>query len=151
MEQVGKDRVKVSGAKGLPPPPTTKVGITAIGGYQAETHFYVTGLDLEEKAAMFETQIRAILPIDKYHCFRVSLHGRSPANPRSQEAATCDVRVFAQSRDESALAKSVFLQPVVDTVMQTYPGAQFSLDMRQGVPKIYYVSFLKPNQIWGLL
>jgi hypothetical protein len=26
MEQVGEDRVKVSGVKGLPPPPTTKTG-----------------------------------------------------------------------------------------------------------------------------
>ncbi|KIX95511.1 uncharacterized protein Z520_08631 [Fonsecaea multimorphosa CBS 102226] len=138
MEQLGPDRVKVSGAKGLPPPPTTKVGITAIGGYQAETHFYVVGLDVEEKAAMFETQIRDVLPLDKYHCFRVSLNGRPPNNPRSQESATCDLRVFAQARNVDDLQTSVFLQPVVDTVMQTYPGAQFSLDMRQGTPKLYY-------------
>ncbi|KAK6387321.1 hypothetical protein LTS17_000588 [Exophiala oligosperma] len=138
MEQVGKDRVHVSGAKGLPPPPTTKVGMTALGGWQAETHFYVVGLDVEEKTAMFETQIRDVLPVDKYHCFRVSLNGRPPDNPQSQESATCDVRVFAQARDRNDLEPSVFLQPVVDTVMQTYPGAQFSLDQRQGIPKSYY-------------
>ena len=28
IEQVGEDQVKVSGVKGLPPPPTTKVGLT---------------------------------------------------------------------------------------------------------------------------
>ena len=26
MEQVGVDRVKISGVRGLPPPPTTKIG-----------------------------------------------------------------------------------------------------------------------------
>jgi len=26
MEQIGEDRVKISGVKGLPPPPTTKIG-----------------------------------------------------------------------------------------------------------------------------
>lgn len=140
MEQVGKNRVRVSGVSGMPPPPTTKVGITALGGYQAETHFYVAGLDVEEKAAMFETQIRDVLPVDKYHCFSVSLNGRPAPNPRNQESATCDLRVFAQARKQHDLETTVFLQPIVDTVMQTYPGAQFSLDMRLGTPKIYYVS-----------
>ena len=139
MEQIGKDRVKISGVKGLPPPPTTKVGITATGGWQAETHFYVAGLDVEEKAAMFETQIRDVLPIDKYHCFSVSLNGRPAPNPRNQESATCDLRVFAQARNSDDLDARIFLQPIVDTVMQTYLGAQFSLDMRLGLPKIYYV------------
>ncbi|KAH8694608.1 hypothetical protein BGZ61DRAFT_494085 [Ilyonectria robusta] len=40
FEQVGTDRVKVTGVKGLPPPPTTKVSITATGGYQAEAHYF---------------------------------------------------------------------------------------------------------------
>ena len=88
---------------------------------------------------MFETQIRDVLPVDKYHCFSVSLNGRPPSNPRSQESATCNVRVFAQARNREDLETPVFLQPVVDTVMQTYPGAQFSLDLRLGSPKVYYV------------
>ena len=36
MKQIGKDRVLVTGVKGKPPPRTTKVGLTAFGGYQAE-------------------------------------------------------------------------------------------------------------------
>ena len=28
------------------PPPTTKVGITALGGYQAEVHYFLCGLDI---------------------------------------------------------------------------------------------------------
>lgn len=44
MTQDGKDRVKVTGVKGLPPPVTTKVGITAFGGYQAEFSVYICGL-----------------------------------------------------------------------------------------------------------
>jgi hypothetical protein len=37
-------------------PPTTKVGITAKGGFQAEFHFFLTGLDIREKAEMVERQ-----------------------------------------------------------------------------------------------
>lgn len=43
LDQVEEDRVHVSGITGLPPPPTTRIGITANGGYQAEWHFYLVG------------------------------------------------------------------------------------------------------------
>jgi hypothetical protein len=41
--QVGKDQVRLSGTTGLPPPPFTKVGITAHGGYRAEIHWFFVG------------------------------------------------------------------------------------------------------------
>jgi hypothetical protein len=51
LTQVGKDQVRMTGIKGLPPPPTTKVGITSETGklWQAEFHFFFVGLDIEEK------------------------------------------------------------------------------------------------------
>jgi hypothetical protein len=49
FEQLGPNKVKMTGVKGTPPPPTTKVGITAKGGYQAEFHYLFTGLDIKEK------------------------------------------------------------------------------------------------------
>jgi hypothetical protein len=58
MEQVGEDLVRVTGVKGLPPPPTTKVGITAPAGWQCEWHMFVCGLDIEEKCKITEDQIR---------------------------------------------------------------------------------------------
>ena len=61
FEQLGKDEVRMTGIKGLPPPPTTKVGITAKGGYQAEFHYLFTGLDIKEKVlspAGYESKMR---------------------------------------------------------------------------------------------
>lgn len=58
MEEIGEDRVRVTGVQGLPPPPTTKVGITAPAGYQCEWHFFMCGLDIEEKCRITEDQIR---------------------------------------------------------------------------------------------
>lgn len=51
LEQIGKDQVRMTGIKGLPPPPTTKVGLTSEPGqlWQAEFHFFFVGLDIEEK------------------------------------------------------------------------------------------------------
>lgn len=39
----------MTGVKGHPPPPTTKVGITASGAFQAEFHYLFCGLDIAEK------------------------------------------------------------------------------------------------------
>jgi len=61
FQQVGSDRVALRGVKADLPPATTKVGLTAKGGYQAEAHWFITGLDVEAKARMMEQQIRYLL------------------------------------------------------------------------------------------
>lgn len=54
FSQVGKDKVYCEGAVGKPAPTTTKVGITAKGGYQAEFHYLICGLDLEQKVGSYD-------------------------------------------------------------------------------------------------
>lgn len=137
FQQVDRDRVLVTGVKGMPPPPTTKVGITAMGGYQAEAHYFAVGLDIEEKAQMLETQLCDVLDVDQFHCFKVRTNGRPPLDPRTQDSATCDIRIFAQARREEHLSYEKFLRPIMDNIMAAYPGAQFACDTRQGLPKPY--------------
>lgn len=59
LEQVGDDRVRISGAVGEPPPPTLKVGVNAMGGYRNEVVFVLTGLDIESKADLVRHQMAA--------------------------------------------------------------------------------------------
>lgn len=140
----------VTNIDGIKPPPTTKVGITAKGGYQAEVHYFLCGLDIEEKAQLLERQVRAVLDESKYHCLKFRVNGRCTENPRNQDAATVDLRIFAQAKDEADLAFGRFFRPVTDTIMQSYPGATFAVDARQGVPKPYFeywVSLLPQAQV----
>lgn len=123
---------------GLKPPPTTKVGITAKGGFQAEVHYFLCGLDIEEKAQLLERQVRRCLDESKYHCLKFRVHGRCPEEPRNQDAATVDMRIFAQAKSLADLMPERFLRPIMDNIMQGYPGATFALDVRQGVPKPYF-------------
>lgn len=122
----------------MKPPPTTKVGLTAKGGYQAEAHYFLCGLDIEEKARLLEEQVRASLDESQYHCLKFRINGRCPDNPYTQDAATVDLRIFAQSKDRSALSRENFFRPVTDNIMQSYPGATFAVDARQAEPKPYY-------------
>ena len=132
------------------PPPTTKVGITARGGFQAEVHYFGCGLDIEEKAALLERQVRHHLDESRYHTLKFRINGRCPSNPTNQDAATVDFRIFAQSTDERALSSENFLRPCTDVIMESYPGATFAVDSRQALPKPYYeywVSLLPQNVV----
>ena len=138
LELIGKDRVKFSGIRGMPPPPTTKVGFTTIGGYQAEVHWFMVGLDVKEKATMLTAQIKERLNTDNFHCLKFQTYGSVAEDAKNQESATVDFRIFAQSRDEELITHKNFFRPCIDILNITYPGATFHLDNRQSFPKIYY-------------
>ncbi|KAL4891508.1 DUF1446-domain-containing protein [Aspergillus ambiguus] len=147
FEQVGVNRVALRGVRSAPPPPTTKVGVTARGGFQAEASWFLVGLDIEAKARMLEAQIRRLLApyAGNYTALKFSTMGTSPDDPRSQNDATVTFRVVVQARKAEDIAPNNFLRHITDNIMQGYPGATFHLDMRQGFPKPvyeYYVSLL---------
>jgi hypothetical protein len=105
FEQLSTDRVALKGVKADLPPPTTKIGITARGGFQAKVHWFLVGLDIEEKARMLEMQIRQTLgDTSRFHFLKFTLNGTSPDNPTDQNSATVDFRIFAQARDVNDIA-----------------------------------------------
>lgn len=147
LKQISENEVHVSGVRGLPPPSTTKVGITAKGGFQAEFHLYITGLDIEEKAAMAEAQIRHLMgdSLTKFSCLKFQVAGGVNENPRSQEAATVDYRIFAQSSDPDVLSgdlvtsdRGTFASFCIENLSQCYPGATMGVDMRQAVGRPFF-------------
>ncbi|EON67605.1 hypothetical protein W97_06973 [Coniosporium apollinis CBS 100218] len=146
MEQVGKDRVLVSGVKGQAPPVFTKVGITAFGGYQAEFHYYICGLDLEDKCEWTERQIRYSIGeenMKKIHCLKFMLNGYCPENPRNQDIATVDFRIFIQTKDPNLVSKGTldvpgFNRMCMENFLQSCPGASLGNDQRQSQGKEYY-------------
>ncbi|KAM5383468.1 hypothetical protein ACJZ2D_002161 [Fusarium nematophilum] len=127
VTQEAPDRVHIRGFKGLPPPGTLKVAIQAYAGYQAEILVYAIGLDIEEKARSFETQVRRELSPQggsskKLRRLEVQLFGSSAPNPRSSNAATAVIRVFAQTEDEELLTRSRFEYPVIQHLGEAFPG-----------------------------
>ncbi|KIW25058.1 uncharacterized protein PV07_10730 [Cladophialophora immunda] len=136
-----RDRVMVHGVKGLPPPPTTKVMVAAPGGYQAEATFYINGLDVEAKAAMMRRQLEHILQGNKFSRFSVEQYGSQVDSPRSQQAGTVQLRVFAQARNRADIEASAFKTPIYALRMQSYPGYHMNLDFRTMDPKPFMEIF----------
>ncbi|KAF2400582.1 DUF1446-domain-containing protein [Trichodelitschia bisporula] len=136
--ELAPNRVRLSGVTGRPPPGTTKMGLTAFGGYQAEIHWAMVGLDIEDKVKLLEAQLRHTLGekrLAKFSLFTVTAYGGVLPNPRNQNLATVDVRLFAQARHAEDLSDANFVRPALDMNMHTYPAATFHTDLRTAVPK----------------
>ena len=61
VEQQAPHRVRLSGTRGTPPPPTLKVCVNFLGGYRNTMTLVLTGLDIEEKAAWAQDELFAVL------------------------------------------------------------------------------------------
>jgi hypothetical protein len=148
VEETGvTDRVRVSGAKGLPPPKTTKAIIAASGGFQAEAMFYINGLDVHEKAQMMKAQIAHAFKDDCFTKLSVELYGSPTSNPMSQQEGTVMLRVFAQARRKDDIGRDKFMKPIYALRMQSYPGKVDSFQHRSRtlsslIPRLPHVSGL---------
>jgi hypothetical protein len=116
------NRVFVSGVVGLPPPPTTKVMVAAKGGFQCETTFYINGLDVEEKSQMMKAQLEHIFKQCDFSKLSIELYGTAAVDPKSQQAGTVFLRIFAQARKIEDISGPKFRNIVYALRMQSYPG-----------------------------
>ncbi|KAJ5605999.1 hypothetical protein N7510_008780 [Penicillium lagena] len=142
MEPDGPNSVFVNNIKWEKPPPTSKVGLTAKGGFQAEVHYFAVGLDILEKSSLLEKQLRSYLDCGQFSLLKITTSGCAQPNPASQDEATVDIRIFAQADAEDTFTPKNFLRPCWNIIMSTYPGATFAIDNRQGLPKPYFEYFV---------
>src|SRR5579862_2177700 len=150
IEQVGEDRVRVYGVKGMARPETLKVSIIAHGGWQAEINAFAIGLDIPEKAASWAKMTRLMLalgengedPQNKFETLSIQTLGSCEPNPRSQNAATVHVRIFAQAKQRETMIEENFKHPVIENLISAYPGFTPSLEYhRTGSPKPFLAYF----------
>lgn len=135
----GKDRVRVTGTVGMPPPPTTKVAAFYRGGWQCEYTLNATGYASAEKFELHKRQIlwrlQDVGELDKYQVLEFQQYGISETNPTSQLRSTTGLRVFGQAKDRDTVA--TLGKAMLDTLMQHYAGMHGTLDWRLLQPKPY--------------
>ncbi|KAF2808386.1 DUF1446-domain-containing protein [Mytilinidion resinicola] len=136
VEQVGKNRVRLSGIRGAPPPPTTKLAIFYRAGYQSELLLNATGYATKEKWDLYERMLRFGLKrrgiLDKFDILEVGI----PApNAPSQLASTTYLRIFAEA---SSPATNLGLAATMSEFsMQHFSGFHCTSDQRLALPKPY--------------
>ncbi|KAM5351019.1 hypothetical protein ACJ41O_003742 [Fusarium nematophilum] len=135
LEQVSKDRVRLSGIEGFPPPSTAKVAICALGGFQAELSAYAAGVDTDFKFNLMKSQVLQQVNLDDFTTFSIEKYGSVPVDPKSQKDCTVQIRMFAQSPRREAFVQ--FKRAIFYNGMQGYCGLHLGMDWRTMEPKPY--------------
>ncbi|MEU8246210.1 acyclic terpene utilization AtuA family protein [Nonomuraea sp. NPDC048916] len=105
----GPDRVRVSGARGEPPPGTLKVAVNYLGGYRNTMTLVLTGLDIPAKARLAEEAVWARVPRDSFDQVDVTL----------SDSGLLRITVMDSDRRRAGRA---FSSAVVETGLASYPG-----------------------------
>ena len=122
LQQDGPDRVRVSGVKGAPPPPTTKVCINHFGGYKNSMTFVLTGLDIEDKARLAEATLWDLVGgREQFAEVHVSLRRGDRPDPHTNEEAFAFLTVSVKDADPQKVGRA-FANRVVEMALASYPG-----------------------------
>ncbi len=122
FENVGKDRVRVSGIKGSSPPRTHKVCMNLQAGHRACVEMLVTGLDVEQKAALFTEQLFYNLGgREQFDTVSIALLRTDKDNPANNDEAMASLRIIVQSR-RAELVGRLFYAKAVELALGSFPG-----------------------------
>jgi hypothetical protein len=122
----GADRVRLSGVRGEPPPPTLKVSLNTLGGFRNEVEFVLTGLDIPAKAALVQAQLDQ--PDAEWTLVRTD----RPDAP-SEEQASALLRCVVRGRDPKAIGRA-FSNAAVELALASYPGFHLTAPPGQAAP-----------------
>jgi hypothetical protein len=120
LGQDGPDRVRVSGVRGEPPPPTLKVSLNTIGGYRNQMTFVLTGLDIEAKAELVRRQLETGLAIKPAE-LEWTLARTDHADSDTEEAGSALLRCVVRDPDPSTVGRQ-FSNAAVELALSSYPG-----------------------------
>ncbi|KAL6364091.1 hypothetical protein LRP88_03524 [Fusarium phalaenopsidis] len=150
IKEVGPNRVRVNGIRGLPPPPSTKAAIFYKGGYESQLLLNTAGYDWEAKCDLLEKQVRLQLgdKANEIGILEFQRVGVPADNPRTQDSSTMYIRIIAQGKN----SKSLMLVPkaISDISLKHFHGFHCSLDMRTAFPKpflAYYPAIWEQSAI----
>ena len=121
LTDLGDDRVQIRGVRGSAPPATTKVAITAVGGWENSVLLALTGTDLDAKAALVEQSVhRYVEAVDGIDAVAVDRIGQARPNADSQNAGTELLKIAVQGTKEAA--GRAFSSRIVELALSSYPG-----------------------------
>jgi hypothetical protein len=122
MEQEGPHRVRVWGVRGEPAPLQVKVCINYVGGFRNSMTFVLTGLGIEEKAALVARTLEKRLGGEKnFQAFDVQLIRTDRPDPPTNEEAQAFLRVTVKDPEAVKVGRA-FSNVVIEMALASYPG-----------------------------
>ncbi len=116
----GPDRVRISGVRGEPPPPSLKVSLNSIGGFRNAVTFVLTGLDVEAKAALVRSQLESALSVKPAE-MGWTLARTDHVDADTEEAASALLSCVVRDPDPKKVGRQ-FSSAAVELALASYPG-----------------------------
>jgi hypothetical protein len=140
LTEESRDRVRISGTRGAPPPPATKVGLNHLGGFRNEVTFILTGLNIDAKARLVREQMEAAIAERRPAHVEWTLiggacggDGRAGADADTQGAASVLLRCAVRDSDEDVVGRA-FSGAAVELALASYPGLSLTGPPGSGSP-----------------
>jgi hypothetical protein len=126
----GPDRVRLTGTRGTPPPPTLKVGVNNLGGFRNAMTFVLTGLDIEAKAALVRAQLLDAVGKDG---LEFTLARTDHPDAADTEAASALLHVHLKDGDPKRAGRA-FSAAAVELALASYPGLNLTTPPGDATP-----------------
>ena len=136
LEQVGQDRVAVTGVRGEPPPRELKVCVNELGGFRNTVELVLTGLDIDAKADWIREQMTTAMAADPPASVTWSRTSVPHPDADTEEAASCLLRCTVKDPQADRVGKR-FTASAVENALASYPG--FTLTAPPARPTPYGV------------
>ena len=138
----GADRVRLSGVRGEPPPPTLKVCLNHLGGYRNDVTFVLTGLDIPAKAALVREQMEGALGDRPPSTMRWRLWRTDHPDAEVQAEASALLRCVVRDADAAAVGRR-FSGAAIELALASYPGFHVTAPPSEGTPYgVYTAAFV---------
>ena len=143
----GPDRVRISGVKGEPPPPTLKVSLNSIGGFRNEMALVLTGLDIEAKADLVRRQLETGLTVKPAE-MEWTLARTDHPDADTEEAASALLRCVVRDPDPANVGRQ-FSSAAVELALASYPGftSTSAAGRRSGVRRVHARLTSPPTEV----
>ncbi|SFI65800.1 Protein of unknown function [Amycolatopsis sacchari] len=147
LEQAGPDRVRISGAKGEPPPPTLKVCLNTLGGFRNETTFVLTGLDIDAKAALVREQLERSLKDHPPAEIRWTLARTDREDADTEQGASALLRCAVKDQDPKVAGRA-FSGAAIELALASYPGFHVTAPPSDASPYgVYTASYVDASEV----
>ena len=146
IEQEAPDRVRLSGIRGEPAPPTMKVCMNYLGGYRNQMTFVLTGLDIQAKADLVERTLRHEMDVSKFDLFDCTLANTVKPDATTNQEATAILRVTVKSQNPKVVGRA-FSSKIVEIVLASYPGLFCTTPPTDASPFAVYWPALVPADV----
>ncbi|ASR39464.1 exopolyphosphatase [Prauserella marina] len=147
LQQDGENRVRLSGVRGEPPPPTLKVCRNALGGFRNEVTFVLTGLDIEDKARLVREQLTGALAAKPPSEVRWTLARTDHADADTQETASAFLRCAVKDAEADVVGRA-FSGAAIELALASIPGFHVTAPPGKAAPYgVYTEAYVDAGEV----